>query len=587
MDAFLNEEGIHFWSRVGSYMKPIVFLALVMLSAIAVSEAYSPRVLLLNSYHPQYAWTDQLTDGVVEALITSVPQENIHVEYMDSRRFVDDEKYSESISRLLQYKYQKYRPDIIITGDDHAYHFMLDHGQTLFPNKPVVFSGVNVFDPTTLIGRKNFTGIQEGMEIEGNIELIMQLQPNVKRIVMLGDTTGLGLRMVRHARQLQLSWSETDHKHVDLEIWDRFSLEELYQKVSVLPEDTAVLMLAIHKDKLGRYFSFEKELPRLTDKSSVPVYGMWGALMIGHGVIGGMMNDPREHGKAAAYLALAILSGVPVTDIHVRDKAEYAPVFDYDVLKKFAIPFSRLPNSSRILNQPRSIYTEYRAEITVIALFMLILVIIINLLLINIRKRSQIKKQLDAMNQELEARVKARTEDLNARNSELEDARKRMEELAHTDPLTGLGNRRAGLEDLHGFVNRAKREGQAFSLAIIDIDFFKKVNDQYGHHVGDEVLVGFGQVLRRALRPSDRVYRWGGEEFLVVLPYTDMQFASAVCNRIVKSLHDQTFDQVGTVTASIGVASLTHDDSLDTLLTRADGLLYKAKNNGRDQVMMG
>ena len=569
-------------------MKIVIIGLLFSLTCMAYgNETYSPRVLLLNSYHPQYAWTDQLTEGVVEALSTSIAPENIHIEYMDSRRFVDEETYSRAISHLLNYKYQKYKPDIVITSDDHAYNFMLEHGESLFPNKPVVFNGVNVFDPDSLQGKSNFTGIQEGMEILGNLQLITELQPNVNKIIMLGDTTGLGLRMVRRAREIQLEWSESANRDVELEIWDRFSLEELYHKVSELPPETAVLMLAIHKDKLGRYFSFDKELPLLTDKSSVPVYGMWGALMIGNGVIGGMMNDPKEHGRSAANIALAILSGVSVQDIAIKEKAKFTPAFDYNVLQKFQIPDGYLPDDSTVFFSPSTIYTEYKTEINGIAFFVVTLLFIINLLLINIRKRSQIQKELDRLNQELESKVQDRTKDLNQRNVELETARKRMEELAHTDPLTGLGNRRAGHEDVDGFINRSRREGHSFSLAIVDVDYFKKINDNFGHQLGDEVLFGLAQILKHSLRPSDRVYRWGGEEFLVVLPRTDNQFATAVCNRIVKALHDHSFDQVGMVTASIGVASLTENDSMDALLSRADQLLYKAKDNGRDQVMTG
>jgi len=565
----------------------IVFITLLMLVIHLAhgKDTDDRRVLLINSYHPQYAWTDQLTKGVVEALSTSIAPENIHVEYMDSRRFVDDDVYSQTIRNLLLYKYQQYKPDVIITSDDHAFNFMLKTGDQLFPNKPVVFNGVNVFNPQSIEGKSNFIGIPEGMEILGNLKLITRLQPNVKRIIMLGDTTGLGLRMVRRAREIQLQWTQESYSDVKLEIWDRFSLDDLYRRVSNLPSDTAILMLAIHMDSTGQYFSFDKELPILTDRSSVPIYGMWGALMIGNGVAGGMMNDPKLHGGNAANLALALLSGVPISEVKAPAKAKYIPVFDYNVLKRFGISLDNLPANSQVHFKPVSVYEMYTKEINSIIAFVVILLIIIKLLLINIHKRSQIQKQLDQLNQNLEVKVKSRTEDLNQRNNELELARKRMEEMAHTDPLTGLGNRRAGQDDLQGFVDRALRDGQPLAVALVDVDFFKRINDQYGHDVGDDVLVGLGQILKNVIRPSDRVYRWGGEEFLIVLPQTNMQFAGAVCNRLVNALHDNSFDHAGIVTASIGAVSLGPNEQVDSLLKRADELLYKAKDNGRDQVM--
>ena len=219
-------------------------------------------VLLLNSYHPQYRWTEELTRGVQKTLDGTVAAESLHIEYMDSRRFVDDDSYHQKIIDLLNHKYQQYKPDVIITSDDHAYYFLIENGETLFPGVPIVFSGVNVFYPHTLAGRNNITGIQEGMEIKGNLELIMQVQPKTKKIIMLGDTTGLGLRMVQRAKEIKTSWqSDSTKSGISLQIWDSFTLEQLKERAASVGDDSVFLMLAIHKDKQGNYFSFEKDLP--------------------------------------------------------------------------------------------------------------------------------------------------------------------------------------------------------------------------------------------------------------------------------------------------------------------------------------
>ncbi len=131
------------------------------------------------------------------------------------------------------------------------------------------------------------------MEIEGNLKLILQVQPQTKRIIMLSDTTGLGLNMGKRARQIKSQWqADPEKQHVTLDIWDQFSIDELYQKAENAESNTVFLMLAIHKDKLGTYFSYEHHLPILTRKSKVPIYGMWGTIIIGYGGVGGMMNNP-------------------------------------------------------------------------------------------------------------------------------------------------------------------------------------------------------------------------------------------------------------------------------------------------------
>ncbi|MFT5594838.1 MAG: diguanylate cyclase (GGDEF)-like protein [Oceanicoccus sp.] len=565
------------------FLYVLLFCCLYALNATAELSATSyQQVLLLNSYHPQYAWTHHLTNGVTDTLLSQISPENIHVEYMDARRFVDDRLYNKYIKDILHYKYQKYKPDLIITSDDYAYRFMLENRDDLFPATPIVFCGVNVFMPSMLVGVNNITGILEGMEIGGNLRLIKQLQPDVERIILLGDATGLGLKMVRRAREILKTW---DDKTTIYEIWDSFSLNELYESVAILPNKTAVLMLAVHKDKLGQYFSFGKEFKELTKKSTVPVYGMWGALMIGNGGVGGLINDPYEHGKDAATMALKILSGTSIDTIKIQPKATFNPIFDYDVLKKFRINLNRLPENSMLINKPVSVYQSYKKEINWVLAVLLLMVVVINILLLNIRKRIQIKVQLDDLNKSLEDSVIARTRELDQRNKELIKAHRLMEELAHTDALTGLGNRRAGNDEINAYINRMHRDNHPISVFLLDIDFFKKVNDSFGHNVGDDVLLEFSKILRRCVRPSDRVYRWGGEEFLVLLPNTDLEFAKAVCNRVMKDLSNFQFDHVGKITASIGVAVLEYGDDMNSFLKRADDLLYKAKNNGRDQVV--
>lgn len=562
-----------------------VFLlcCLSALNATAELSASShQQVLLLNSYHPQYAWTHHLTNGVTDTLLSRIPPENIHVEYMDARRFIDDDLYKKHIKETLLYKYQQYKPDVIITSDDYAYRFMLENRDALFPVTPVVFCGVNVFMPSMLEGVNNITGILEGMEIDGNLRLIKQLQPDVKRIILLGDTTGLGLLMVQRAREIL---KNMDDKTTIYEIWDSFSLNELYKSVSKLPNKTALLMLAVHKDKLGQYFSFGKEFKELTKKSTVPVYGMWGALMIGNGGVGGLINDPYEHGKDAATIALKVLSGTPIEDIKIQPKATFKPIFDYDVLNKYSINLSRLPENSMLVNKPASVYQNYKKEINWVLAILLLMIVVINILLLNIRKRIQVQSQLDDLNKSLEDSVIARTRELDVRNKELIKAHGLMEELAHTDALTGLGNRRAGNDEINAYINRVHRDNHPISVFLLDIDYFKKVNDNFGHNVGDEVLLEFSKILKRCVRPSDRVYRWGGEEFLVLLPNTDLKFAKAVCNRVMSDLSDYRFDHVGKITASIGVAVFERGDDMNSFLKRADDLLYKAKNNGRDQVV--
>ena len=543
-------------------------------------------MLLINSYHPQYQWTNQQNQGIKDVLMDAVHAENLHIEYMDERRFVDDKIYHAKLTDLLRHKYQKYEPDLIMTTDDHAYNFMIENGDELFPGKPVVYSGVNLPDTEMMASHDNILGIAEGMEIEGNLELILQLQPRTKRIIMLSDTTGLGLNMGQKAKQIKAQWQADPQKqHVTLEVWDQFSIQELYQRAESAEFDSVFLMLAIHKDKLGTYFSYEHHLPLLTQKSKVPVYGMWGTIIIGYGGIGGLMNNPYEHGSNAAQIAIKVLDGVPLDKIKTPEKATYAPYFDYYQLKRFGIDLNLLPVHSTIINRPVSLYDEHAKLInSTIALFIFMLVVI-SILTINIKRRITAQRKLHQFNQELESIVRQRTKDLDERNKELQAASKILRAHAYSDELTGLPNRRAASREIVAHIKRYNMNYQPLAVAILDIDLFKSINDTYGHQTGDEVLCAVGETLKDTLRPNDRVYRWGGEEFLIILPDTKADYSAIVCQRLTKSISQLNISNIGTITASIGVTNFASGDSFETILQRADTALYTAKNSGRNQVV--
>ncbi|MBL8765470.1 MAG: GGDEF domain-containing protein, partial [Phycisphaerae bacterium] len=167
---------------------------------------------------------------------------------------------------------------------------------------------------------------------------------------------------------------------------------------------------------------------------------------------------------------------------------------------------------------------------------------------------------------------------------------RRLEQLARTDPLTRVLNRRALTERLAAETERVKRYESEVSLLLIDLDHFKRVNDNYGHLVGDDVLAEMAAYLQGAVRTVDVVARYGGEEFVVVLPETGAQGAHAFAERLREGVEAREFTRgnVGTLrlTASIGVATFPSPgiDSPEDLLAAADQALYRAKAEGRNRV---
>ncbi|HIP30039.1 MAG TPA: GGDEF domain-containing protein [Sulfurospirillum arcachonense] len=148
-----------------------------------------------------------------------------------------------------------------------------------------------------------------------------------------------------------------------------------------------------------------------------------------------------------------------------------------------------------------------------------------------------------------------------------------LKRLSITDKLTGLNNR--------------IKIDEVFSVILIDIDHFKKVNDTYGHPVGDEVLKDFASILKKSARITDVVGRWGGEEFMIIASETDSVGATKFATTIKKSINEHEFPKVGKITASFGLTQISIGDSLEEVVNRADLALYNAKETGRNRVVCG
>lgn len=161
-----------------------------------------------------------------------------------------------------------------------------------------------------------------------------------------------------------------------------------------------------------------------------------------------------------------------------------------------------------------------------------------------------------------------------------------LEKQAHTDLLTSLPNRRSALESMNRLLALSKRYKEEFSLCYLDLDYFKELNDLYGHELGDKALIHFSKIISKNLRKSDIFSRWGGDEFLLALPKTDENTAKEIVENLRKKIQNSPLksnSQEFILSTSIGVSSLKNDkESLDSIITKADKALYTAKEKSRN-----
>lgn len=185
--------------------------------------------------------------------------------------------------------------------------------------------------------------------------------------------------------------------------------------------------------------------------------------------------------------------------------------------------------------------------------------------------------ELLTLNEELEYKIEQRT-------LELQNSYDKMRELANTDSLTKINNRHSFLKHFNSQLKRSQEFSEEFSLIMIDIDYFKNINDTYGHNVGDIAIIEITEVIKECLREHDIFGRIGGEEFMVLFINTPIKSVHEIAQRIRKTVDEHTFKSVNHITVSIGVVSYKHNEESKDILRRVDIALYEAKNSGRNRV---
>jgi diguanylate cyclase (GGDEF)-like protein len=197
-----------------------------------------------------------------------------------------------------------------------------------------------------------------------------------------------------------------------------------------------------------------------------------------------------------------------------------------------------------------------------------------------------LKKSIDKLNK-YNLELKVANDTIKLQNNQLMEVLAKLEYASQTDPLTELYNRRYITQRILDEEVRNARSSKEFSVVICDIDFFKKVNDKYGHDCGDYVLKALSQLLRSSLRKQDYVARWGGEEFLLLLPETNAEGGKIVAEGLKQKVEDMQLlynEFKINITMTFGVSEYNKESGIDAMIIRADNALYEGKRNGRNCV---
>ncbi|WP_051261323.1 diguanylate cyclase [Desulfovibrio inopinatus] len=191
---------------------------------------------------------------------------------------------------------------------------------------------------------------------------------------------------------------------------------------------------------------------------------------------------------------------------------------------------------------------------------------------------------IDSFRAILEQEVRVRTAELEEKNRELERLNRELERHATTDALTGTYNRMKFNTLLETEIKRSRRYKRPMSIAMLDIDFFKNINDNFGHAAGDCALREFVEIVSHSIRECDVLARWGGEEFVILFPETTLEETLQVSEKLRQRIETTCFERIGNMTCSFGVTQFSIEDEMETLNKRVDEALYEAKRNGRNTI---
>lgn len=508
-------------------------------------------MLILNAYDRSLKWTKDLEQSITARIGAEIEDVEFIYEDMDVKRNPDP-VYLQNEYELLIRKHQNKQFDLIITTDDPAFNYIKKYHDTVYPDVPTIFSGVNYFEAAMIADQPSFTGVVESNDLSGTIDTALAIDPGIKNIIVINDQTETGAANQKHLEQLLPDYQE----RLNIEIWDDFNMFEIQQKVSTLSADTVILLLSFNQDRSNNSFSYDESIELIAQAASVPIYGVWD-FYLGKGLLGGVLTSATSHGEMVGEMAVAVLKGQPPAAIPVVTASPNHAMFDAQILKKFNISPARLPKGSIVINQADTLKEYLEQNKAILMPFTVILLTLCGIVLLMYFK------------------IKGK-----------QAAEERERKYALTDPLTGMPNRRAGIEHLTRMLDKSRESDALTTVCFIDVDNLKIVNDTWGHREGDQLITILCRLIQSKLRETDLCCRFGGDEFLIVFYDASIAEATGAMTRIEAVLtdHNQNQTQPYEISISYGFAhySPAAETSVDDLIEQADKAMYQNKIRARE-----
>ena len=527
-----------------------LFIPLLFFLLPSLSFGGQKNIFFFHTYPSTLPWTEKLDSGIETALSTRNDWV-LYSEYMDVPRLGDalsEQEWCDYLSR----KYESVEFSVIFAESSQAVHFISKYGRELFGDVPIVLFGS---EPLDITPKTFYLKSQQDIAVVDTYNTALKQNPKKRKIVIIHNQPGFYMEELKDLRRLV----EVDG--LEMTLLSDFSLAELYSSIENLKGDEIVFFFPFFSDAKGERLTPFKVLKEISSLSPSPVYTFWSSLFES-GCVGGVMVDSRKIAMEMFRAADDFFQN----GTYGSDYTTNQSFVDWNAVKTYHLHLSGLSHDTVIINKPVSFFKTYSHEIMIASSVVLAVFLAVALCILS--RINRIKRRLQIL------------------NCELKKAHQKAEELALKDPLTGLLNRRALMKVIDYEINRNHRISQPLSFTIIDIDHFKVINDTYGHEVGDKVLQSLSDLFLSSIRKTDRVARWGGEEFMLVTADTGIEKARGLGEKLRQSVEKNAFPRQVPVTISLGVGQYDGSENFEACFQRIDAALYKAKEEGRNRVCM-
>lgn len=338
------------------------------------------RVLVLFSYH-RAEWSDNVQKGI-ESVFTPYQNVNFFYEYMDTKR-LNTQEYLETLRKIYTEKYAETHIDVVICVDNNALDLLVENARTLLPDTPVVFCGINDYQPDLHATRPDVTGVVEYGDFSDTLDIAFRARPNATKLYIINDHTETGEINTRGL----LATLSSVAPGIQIVSTDRMSYEELSTTLQTAAPQQVAFFVSFWKDGTGRNIE-PWLLEAVFRKSAIPVFGRseW---MIKHGMVGGKCVTGFAQGEAAARITLQILGGTPVSALPVDTNSPNQYLFDYRMMQHYQIDEDIFPDESIAFNRPEPFYRVSKPVGKTVLVFSALLLATLVLLAVNVHRRRQ------------------------------------------------------------------------------------------------------------------------------------------------------------------------------------------------------